>query len=227
MEQFAILGEKVNKMNDIKTALNFMDPPPSDAQLFQIDFMINFLLDYCKKVNLTAIRERGAVIEKHIVDSLLPLTLYEFPRGAACIDIGTGAGFPAIPIMIMRPDLKFTLLDARQKRTIYLTELCERISLKPKIVHGRAEELNRKENFRGKYDVAIARAVGSLELLTGYGAPFLKKDGVLLAMKGRGEENFAEFEKSLKKNKAELAFNKSYSLPSGDHRCLLGIKRVN
>lgn len=192
----------------------------TEKQLLQMDDMIVFLQEYCRKVNLTAIRDREGIIEKHLIDSVLPMTMTEVQSGAKCLDIGTGAGFPAVPMMIYRPDLHFTLLDAQQKRTVYLQQLLERLDLKAEIIHGRAEELCRKDGYKGKYDMVTARAVGSLPLLLGYACPFLRRGGRFMALRGSAEEPQEEIEKALVKLRMEKAGEVKYCLPCGDGRRL-------
>ena len=193
----------------------------NEKQLLQMDIMIEFLQEYCQKVNLTAIRDREGIIEKHLIDSVLPLTLTEVQNGVKCLDIGTGAGFPAVPMMIYRPDLRFTLLDAQRKRTVYLQQLLEKLDLQAEIIHGRAEELCRKDGYKGSYDMVTARAVGSLPLLLGYACPFLRKGGRFVAMRGSAEEEQGEVQKALKKLKMTQVQEESYSLPEGDGRRLV------
>lgn len=186
-------------LEDIKERFAKAEIDLTEKQLLQMDTMINFLQEYCKKVNLTAIRDREGIIEKHLIDSVLPLTLTEADTNSRCLDIGTGAGFPAVPMMIYRPDLRFTLLDAQQKRTVYLRLLLEKLELQAEIIHGRAEELCRREGYKGSYDMVTARAVGSLPLLLGYACPFLKRGGRFLAMRGSAEEEKSEVEKAMRK----------------------------
>lgn len=193
----------------------------TEKQLSQMDRMTVFLQEYCQKVNLTAIRDREGIIEKHLIDSVLPLTLMEVEQGAKCLDIGTGAGFPAVPMLIWRPDLRFTLLDAQRKRTVYLEQLLERLELSAEIIHARAEELCRKDGYRGRYDMVTARAVGSLALLLGYARPFLREGGRFAALRGSAEEPWDEVEKALKKVKMSEVQEVRYSLPGGDGRRLV------
>ena len=208
-------------LEDIKQRFAEAGIELTEKQLLQMDSMIIFLQEYCQKVNLTAIRDREGIIEKHLIDSVLPLTLTEVQSGAKCLDIGTGAGFPAVPMMIYRPELRFTLLDAQQKRTVYLQQLLEKLGLQTEIIHGRAEELCRKDGYKGSYDMVTARAVGSLPLLLGYACPFLRKGGRFVAMRGSAEEKQGEVQKALKKLKMTQLQEESYSLPEGDGRRLV------
>lgn len=207
--------------DDIIKALSDAEIIFTKEQAEQADKMILFLQDYCSKVNLTAIRDREGIIEKHLVDSVLPLKYAEICENARCLDIGTGAGFPAVPWLIYRPDLKFTLLDAQRKRTDYLTLLSKELGIKPEIIHGRAEELGRKSGYKGSYDIVTARAVSDIPTLLKYAAPFLKKGGGFLAMRGSKDEMNGEVEAVSKKLHLTLTAVKDYSLPCGDGRKLL------
>ena len=212
-------------LDDIKQRFAEAGIELTEKQLLQMDEMIIFLQEYCQKVNLTAIRDREGIIEKHLIDSVLPLTLTKVEQSARCLDIGTGAGFPAVPMLICRPDLRFTLLDAQQKRTVYLQQLLERLELTAEIIHGRAEELCRRESYKGGYDMVTARAVGSLPLLLGYACPFLRKGGRFVALRGSAEEPQEEVEKALRKLKMEKVEEVEYRLPEGDGRRLIVYRR--
>lgn len=204
----------VGKFKEAEIALD-------DIQLNKLDDMIVFLQDYCQKVNLTAIRDREGIIEKHLVDSVLPLKLFRVKEKALCLDIGTGAGFPAVPMMIYRSDLKFTLLDAQRKRTDYLTLLTERLGLKAEIIHGRAEELGRQAAYKNKYDMITARAVSDLPTLFKYAAPMLKSGGVFMAMRGSKEELDENVKKAGERLKLFFKDEICYKLPCGDGRRLI------
>lgn len=188
--------------------------------------MIVFLQDYCSKVNLTAIRDREGIIEKHLIDSILPLRLWEVTEGVRCLDIGTGAGFPAIPMMIYRRDLKFTLLDSQRKRTDYLSLLTDKLGLKAEIIHGRAEELGRKSGYKGSYGMVTARAVADLSTLIKYAVPFLKSGGVFLAMRGSKEEMDEGVVKTAVKVGLGVEDQICYELPCGDGRRLIVFRKA-
>lgn len=207
--------------DDIIKALKDAEITFTDQQAEQADKMIIFLQDYCQKVNLTAIRDREGIIEKHLVDSVLPLRYAEIKENSRCLDIGTGAGFPAVPWLIYRPDLRFTLLDAQRKRTDYLSLLSEELGISPEIIHGRAEELGRKAGYKNTCDIVTARAVSDIPTLLKYASPFLKKGGRFLAMRGSRDEMTAEVETISKKMHLSLTAAEVYSLPCGDGRKLL------
>ena len=137
------------------------------ADLFQR--YMELLLEWNEKMNLTAITDPAEIVEKHFVDSLSLLSLYQPKQGAKLIDVGTGAGFPGIPLKIMRPDLKLTLLDSLNKRLNFL---------KAVLVHRRAEEAGLDKTMRESFDVAVARAVAPLNVLCEYCIPLIKMKGI-------------------------------------------------
>lgn len=177
-------------------------------------------------MNLTAIREPAEVAEKHFLDSCLPLKMFELPFGAEFCDVGTGAGFPGVPIAVMRPDIKLTLIDSLNKRVIFLKELCAALGISAECVHIRAEDAGRG-NFAEKFDVVSARAVSRLSKLCGYCLPLLKVGGAFLALKGSdcGEE-ISEAESEISKFGGTLEKTVSYALPSGDRRTLVIIRKT-
>ena len=145
----------------------------------------NLLVEWNKKFNLTAITDERGIILKHFVDSLAAESFIKY--GAAVIDVGSGAGFPGIPLKIARPDISVTLMDSTIKKVSFLTEAAGVLGLKKiSYVHARAEEAGRSEAFREQFDAAVSRAVAPLDILTGYCFPLVKTGGVLLAYKGPG-----------------------------------------
>ncbi len=144
------------------------------------------LSEWNKRMDLTAVLEEAEMIDRHYVDSLTPLTVDGLiPENASVIDVGSGAGFPGIPLAIARPDLTVTLLDAQQKRVRFLQEAADALHLSNvKAVHGRAEDTAHKEGFRESFDLALARAVASLPTLLELLLPFVRIGGRALCWKG-------------------------------------------
>lgn len=145
------------------------------------------LIGWSKKINLTAIKLPDDMIIKHFLDSLVCLKeinkiKVEIPK---VLDIGTGAGFPGLPLKIFSPNLSVSLMEATRKKIRFLQELLTKLNIKDVILlHGRAEELAKKEELQQKFDVVVIRAVGELKLLVKLSFPFLKNGGCLLALKG-------------------------------------------
>ena len=147
-----------------------------------------FLVEYNNKVNLTAIIDPVEILIKHFIDSILPLNFINIPLNASLIDVGTGAGFPSIPIKIFRPDLKITLLDSLDKRIIFLRLLCEKLEIEADFIHGRAEDISKIPNYRECFDFSCARAVANLSVLSEYCLPFVKIGGSFFSLKGPNED---------------------------------------
>lgn len=156
------------------------------AEKFQT--YLELLVEWNEKINLTAITEPEAVVEKHFLDSLTLLQAVSLKQGAKVIDVGTGAGFPGIPIKILRPDIKLTLLDSLNKRLIFLRDVCDKLGLEAETVHKRAEEAGLDKKMRESYDLATARAVAPLQILAEYCIPLIKMKGQFAAMKGPGAD---------------------------------------
>ena len=163
-----------------------------DIAAEQLDCYARLLVEWNEKMNLTAITEPEQIVVKHFVDSLTAVPLLPKKDFVSLIDVGTGAGFPAIPLAIVCKNLQVTLLDSLNKRLLFLQEVCRELGLSAKTVHARAEDGGKDPALREKFDVATARAVAALPTLLEYCLPFCKVGGVFLAMKG--PESDAEFE---------------------------------
>lgn len=185
-----------------------------------------FLIEYNEKVNLTAIKEPEEIFIKHFLDSILIVNYVDIPQNSSLVDVGTGAGFPSVPLKIYRNDLKLTLVDSLNKRVTFLKSLCEKLSIDCECVHSRAEELSRKEDYREKYDFAIARAVASLPVLYEYCLPYVKIGGKFIALKGPNEEVSAG-ENALKVLKSRCLEVKNYNLINGDERRLILLEKIS
>ena len=198
----------------------------TEFQVKQLETLTDFMLEYNKNVNLTRITEPNEVIEKHYIDSILPLTMVDVPRGTLCADIGTGAGFPSLPMKIYRPDLEFTLIDSLGKRITYLDLACEKLGISCRTIHARSEEAAKKPELRDSFGFVTARAVAALNVLCEYCLPYVKKGGIFTALKGSEDETKLA-ENAIKKLSGEITDVKNYRLPSGDARQLVIIKKIS
>ncbi|HEZ7985512.1 MAG TPA: 16S rRNA (guanine(527)-N(7))-methyltransferase RsmG [Ruminococcus sp.] len=156
-------------------------------QYDQLCIYADFLVEYNKNVNLTAITDPVEMLYKHFIDSILLTKYVDFSKKSAIIDVGTGAGFPSVPIKIFYPDIKITLLDSLNKRITFLKNLCQKIEIDAEFIHGRAEIIGRMPEYREKFDISCARAVANMSLLSEYCLPFVKVGGIFAAMKGPSE----------------------------------------
>lgn len=184
-----------------------------------------FLVEYNKNVNLTAITEPREVLIKHFIDSSLILNYIDIPENSSIIDVGTGAGFPSVPLKIMRPDLKITLLDSLAKRIVFLQKLCELIEADAEFIHGRAEDIAKMSEYREKFDFSCARAVANLSVLSEYCIPFVKVGGTFISMKGPNE-NPLDSESAVNILGGGICEIHSYSLEN-DSRNIIEIKKIS
>lgn len=140
------------------------------------------LIERNRRVNLTRITDPAEVASKHFADSILAAGL--IPEGASVIDVGTGAGFPGVPLKIVRPDIDLVLVDSLGKRVLFLRELCEELGISVPAIHARAEDAARQAELRESFDFVVSRAVAPMSVLTELTVPFLKVGGASLMYKG-------------------------------------------
>ena len=157
----------------------------SDRQMEQYNRYFELLVEWNEKINLTAITEPKEVAIKHMIDSITAYDENLFKDGITVIDVGTGAGFPGLPLKIFCPEIKLTLMDSLNKRIKFLQTVVEELGLKDvECVHARAEEGARNKKYRESFDIAVSRAVARLPILCEYCLPFVKKGGHFIALKG-------------------------------------------
>lgn len=170
------------------------------------------LVSYNQKYNLTAITEEKEIVYKHFIDSLAGESL--FLSGARVAEVGSGAGFPSIPLKILRDDLYFTLIESTGKKCEFLAAAIKELDLKNvQIVNARAEDLAKDANYREQFDVCCARAVARLNTLCEYCLPFVKVGGRMVAYKGEAEEEIKEAKTAAKLLGGGNISYYSYSLP--------------
>ncbi len=212
----------------LNTALTKTDIAFDDGQLSKAAAFTEQMLETNKSMNLTAITEVDAVVEKHWLDSLA-MGRVSLSAGQTVLDVGSGAGFPGIPLHIAFPEASITLLDSLQKRLNFIEQACKESGIAvPRLLHARAEQAARQKEYREQYDVVVSRAVASLATLCEYCLPFVKVGGKLIAYKGPGAEAELELAQNAIEKLGGKACNiESFFLPGGEERNLIFIEKIH
>lgn len=186
------------------------------------------LIETNKVMNLTAITEPKEVAVKHMVDSLSCYDEAYFPKGASLLDLGTGAGFPGIPLLIYRPDLAVTFFDSLQKRLTFVQSVTDDLSLQASFLHGRAEDEAHKEAYREGFDIVTSRAVARLSVLCEWALPYVATGGLFISLKGaQYEEEAKEASHALSILGGAIEEIRPVHLPGiDDRRAVLYIRKV-
>ena len=201
----------------------------NDVQLEKFQKYMDFLLEYNSHTNLTAITDPEDIMIKHFFDSIVINKFLDIRKNAKVVDIGTGAGFPGVPMKIFREDIELTLIDSLNKRIIFLNRLMEKLTLSANIFHARAEELSHKKEYREVYDLAVSRAVASLNILCELSLPYVKKGGYFVSLKGsNAQEEINKSKKAIEILGGKLESVKTLELPENKGlRNILIIKKVS
>lgn len=196
--------------------------------LNRFDTYAKLLVEWNEKINLTAIIEPDEIVIKHFVDSLTVFSAVDIPIGAKVIDVGTGAGFPGVAMLIARPDLDVTLLDSTNKKLTVIRDILDNIGLEANIVHKRAEEAGQSKDFRECYDFATARAVSNLRDLSEYCLPFVKVGGTFISMKSaKADEEIEEGKKAISVLGGKIDEKRTFLLEEAGERTIILIKKFS
>lgn len=194
----------------------------------QFEKLAELLVEQNKTMNLTAITDPDGIAVKHFADSISVLNAAKFDEKARVLDVGTGAGFPGIPLLIMRPDLDLTMLDSTAKKLKYVANTVEELGLTANVLHTRAEEAGQSKEYRETFDIVCSRAVAALNVLCEYCLPFVKVGGVFVAMKSaKAEEEIADAKKALGILGGKIIDKITFTLSDGGERTLIVIKKIS
>ena len=214
--------------SELGQALKAMGLTVTDGHLFYFCAFNERLVETNKVMNLTAITDPKGVAIKHMADSLSCYDPAYFKEDARVLDLGTGAGFPGLPLLIYRPDLNVTFFDSLQKRLTFLENTVSDIGLTASFLHGRAEEMAHKPEYRSAFDIVTSRAVARLNILAEWALPYVKTGGYFISLKGaQYEDELAEGEKALQILGGKIAEVRPVHLPGlDDVRAVLYIEKV-
>lgn len=186
------------------------------------------LIEWNEKINLTAITDPEGVTIKHFLDSLTIFSYVDMPKNAKVIDVGTGAGFPGLAMLIARPDLDMTLMDSTKKRLNVIENVLEKLELNSNVVHSRAEDAGNNKVFREQYDYSTARAVTNLRDLAEYCLPFVKVGGSFVPMKSaKAQEEIVEAKKAIHVLGGQIIKVDSFDLFDCGERTIINVKKIS
>lgn len=197
-----------------------------DTALDRFDTYAELLVEWNGKMNLTAITEPEEIEVKHFLDCLMLPKYFNLDNIQTVIDVGAGAGFPSVPLLIYKPDLCLTMMDAINKRLTFLDTAVHALGLEAQLIHERAEAAGQDENYREKFDLATARAVAPMNVLAEYCLPFVKVGGYFVALKGSNDDT-EEAKNAIATLGGEIVNNISYKLNGTEPRSIVVIKKIS
>lgn len=194
--------------------------------LDRFDTYAELLVEWNGKMNLTAITEPEEIEVKHFLDCLMLPKYFDLKNKKTVIDVGAGAGFPSVPLLIYNPDLCLTMMDAINKRLTFLDTAIHAIGLEANLVHARAEDSGQDKNYREMFDLATARAVAPMNVLAEYCLPFVKVGGYFVALKGSNDDT-EQAKDAIATLGGEVVSNVSYKLNGTEPRSIVVVKKIS
>src|SRR6056297_845927 len=219
----------MSKIEYLENLLKKIDFEYTEDAINEFEKYKDLIIEWNKKINITSIDSEEEIYLKHFIDSIIIKKYVIIKKGSKTIDIGTGGGFPGIPLKLIDNDMRITLLDSLNKRIKFLNEVVKELNLEEvECIHARAEELGQDKNYREKYDYGFSRAVASLNVLLEYSLPFIKKNGLFIAFKGSNfKDEIQESKNALNILGGEIIDIKEYSLPETDiSRSMIVVKKI-
>ena len=199
-----------------------------ETALSRFDKYAEMIVETNKTLNLTAITDPDEMLYKHFLDSLSLLSVLNLKHNAKVIDVGTGAGFPGVVLLIARPDLKITLMDGTNKRLNFIEKVLEELQLNAEILHMRAELAGKDKKYREKYDVVTARAVANMNTLSEYCLPFAKVGGIFAPMKAaKADEEIESAENAIKLLGGKVSEIKHLNIENCGERCIIITEKIS
>ncbi len=197
-----------------------------DTALERFDTYAELLVEWNGKMNLTAITEPEEIEVKHFLDCLMLTKYFQLEYNQTVIDVGAGAGFPSVPLLIYKPDLCLTMMDAINKRLTFLDTAVHALGLEAQLIHERAEAAGQDKNYREKFDLATARAVAPMNVLAEYCLPFVKVGGYFVALKGSNDDTQSAIS-AIETLGGDVVDNISYKLNGTEPRSIVIVKKIS
>ena len=198
----------------------------SKEQLDKFELYKDLLLKWNKKFNLTAITDEREIAEKHFLDSIIIMKYHNIMDGSSIVDVGSGAGFPGIPLAIMNETIGLSVIEASEKRLAFLEVLARELGISIKLNHIRAEDAGKTEDHRENYDYAFSRAVAPLGILSEYCMPLIKNGGQFLALKGKIEDELESSYCAIETLGGKVSEIYNFNLPGGGERSIIMIEKT-
>lgn len=199
-----------------------------ETALQRFDKYAEMIVETNKTLNLTAIIEPEEILYKHFIDSLSLLTVIDVQNGAKIIDVGTGAGFPGVCLLIARPDIKITLMDGTNKRLNFISNVLDELGLNAEILHSRAELVGKDVKYREKFDIVTARAVANMNTLSEYCLPFANVGGIFAPMKAaKADEELNGAENAIKLLGGKVKDVKHLNIDKCGERCIIITEKIS